>query len=113
MDAQERAAHFVLREVGRPMREFRMIAPGDRVGVAVSGGKDSLALLDLLNRYRTVARCRFELTAVHVRGDSGGITEVHGPLDAHLRCLGIPFRFVAPGSSPASRPHLGATGAAG
>jgi tRNA-5-methyluridine54 2-sulfurtransferase len=36
-------------QVRRAMSEFDMISPGDRVLVAVSGGKDSLALWDLLN----------------------------------------------------------------
>jgi tRNA-5-methyluridine54 2-sulfurtransferase len=35
-------------QVDKAIRHHRMIAPGDRVLVAVSGGKDSLALWDLL-----------------------------------------------------------------
>jgi tRNA-5-methyluridine54 2-sulfurtransferase len=35
-------------QVGRAIDEFKMIAPGERVLVAVSGGKDSLALWDIL-----------------------------------------------------------------
>ena len=43
--------HFVVHcqeQVRRAVHEFRMLAPGERVLVAVSGGKDSLALWDLL-----------------------------------------------------------------
>jgi len=39
---------FTRRQVVRAIEDFEMIAPGDRVLVAVSGGKDSLALWDLL-----------------------------------------------------------------
>jgi uncharacterized protein (TIGR00269 family) len=35
-------------QVEKAIRRFQMIAPGDRVMVAVSGGKDSLALWDIL-----------------------------------------------------------------
>jgi uncharacterized protein (TIGR00269 family) len=35
-------------QVKRTVHDFRMLAPGERVLVAVSGGKDSLALWDLL-----------------------------------------------------------------
>jgi tRNA-5-methyluridine54 2-sulfurtransferase len=39
---------FCREQVSRTIAEFDMIAPGDRVLVAVSGGKDSLAVWDLL-----------------------------------------------------------------
>ncbi|MBW8826786.1 MAG: adenine nucleotide alpha hydrolase family protein [Acidobacteria bacterium] len=45
------AEHFVehcREQVRRTIDHFKMVAPGDRVLVAVSGGKDSLALWDLL-----------------------------------------------------------------
>lgn len=45
------AAHFTdhfLRQVERAIKSFKMLTPGQRVFVAVSGGKDSLALWDAL-----------------------------------------------------------------
>ena len=45
--------HFIEqceRQVAKAIEAFDMIAPGERVLVAVSGGKDSLALWDLLIR---------------------------------------------------------------
>jgi uncharacterized protein (TIGR00269 family) len=47
------ADHFVAHceeQVRRAIHHFRMLEPGDRVLMAVSGGKDSLALWDLLVR---------------------------------------------------------------
>ena len=46
-------AHFVTHceeQVRRALHDHAMIAPGERVLVAISGGKDSLALWDLLSR---------------------------------------------------------------
>ncbi|HET9443226.1 MAG TPA: ATP-binding protein [Acidimicrobiales bacterium] len=40
--------HHCREQVRRTVEEHRMIAPGERILVAVSGGKDSLALWDLL-----------------------------------------------------------------
>jgi uncharacterized protein (TIGR00269 family) len=40
--------HYVRQQVARAITRHRMLDPGDRVLVAVSGGKDSLALWDLL-----------------------------------------------------------------
>jgi hypothetical protein len=45
------AQHFIAHcreQVARAIRHFDMLRPGDRVLVAVSGGKDSLALWDVL-----------------------------------------------------------------
>src|SRR5439155_14613940 len=40
--------HHVQEQVRRTVHDFQMMGPGARVLVAVSGGKDSLALWDLL-----------------------------------------------------------------
>jgi tRNA 2-thiocytidine biosynthesis protein TtcA len=52
--------------MGRCIADFRLIEPGDRVMVAISGGKDSYALLQLLERARQRAPVPFELIAVHL-----------------------------------------------
>lgn len=46
----EHFTKFCAEQVRRTLDEFEMIAPGERVLVAVSGGKDSLAVWDLLHR---------------------------------------------------------------
>jgi hypothetical protein len=92
----ERQAHFLLRSVGKAAREYGMLRDGDRVAVAVSGGKDSLALLDLLDRYRHLASVNYDLAAIHVRGDATGVTAAHQPLEDWLAAAGLPYRSVEP-----------------
>src|SRR5574342_1217983 len=53
----------------RAIVEYRMIEDGDRVMVGLSGGKDSWALLQILDVLRQRAPIRFSLVAVNV--DSG------------------------------------------
>jgi tRNA 2-thiocytidine biosynthesis protein TtcA len=53
-------------EMGRCIADFQLIEPGDRVMVALSGGKDSYSLLRLLDRARQRAPVAFELVAVHL-----------------------------------------------
>ncbi len=65
----DRLAFFMLKGVNRALRDHAMIADGDRVLVAVSGGKDSLTLLDLLHRRRRLVPERYDLVAAHVRSD--------------------------------------------
>jgi tRNA 2-thiocytidine biosynthesis protein TtcA len=54
------------REMGRCIADFELIERGDRVMVAISGGKDSYTLLHLLERARQRAPVPFEIIAVHL-----------------------------------------------
>ena len=62
----ERLAYWLLKDVNKAIRGYHMIADGDRVAVALSGGKDSLSLLRLLDLRRRGAPERYELAAIHV-----------------------------------------------
>ncbi len=80
------------RAMGRCIRDFDLVADGDRVMVCVSGGKDSYTLLHLLERARRRAPIRFELVAVHL--DQGQPGYDGKPLEAFLEASGVPFRIV-------------------
>ncbi len=59
----------IARNVTRAVVQYRMIEDGDRVMVGLSGGKDSWALLQILDELRKRAPIAFTLIAVNV--DSG------------------------------------------
>ncbi len=89
----ERLAYFILKSVNEALREFDMLREGDRVAVAVSGGKDSLSLLRLLQMHCRSSEKRYTVAAIHVRGDATGVTQPHLPLEEWLAGQDAPYRW--------------------
>jgi len=75
--------------VGRAMHLYRMLADGDRVMIAVSGGIDSLVLAWLLQEWRSKAPIRYELLAVHL--DMGFSGTEYDLVKEQLCRLGLPM----------------------
>ncbi len=69
MPAEYRLPATLNRLVGRAMHEYSMLADGDRVLVAVSGGVDSLVLAWILQTWRKKAPIKFFLKAIVVVND--------------------------------------------
>jgi tRNA 2-thiocytidine biosynthesis protein TtcA len=59
----------IAKKTTRAIKDFNLIEDGDRVMVGVSGGKDSWALIQILDELRQRAPIQFSLIAVNV--DSG------------------------------------------
>ena len=75
--------------VRRCVEDYRMIDPGDRIAVGVSGGKDSLVLLQLLAGLRQYSQ--FELEAVTI---DMGLGMDYSPVAAFCEKLEVPYTLV-------------------
>ncbi|MDX9721695.1 MAG: ATP-binding protein [Myxococcota bacterium] len=96
---------YLHRKMCRSVRRHAMIEPGERVAVGISGGKDSLTLLDLLSRgvglgprEANVERS-YQLVALHVDGHQAGLPDLRQMVEAHLLTTGLDYEIVSP--SPA------------
>jgi tRNA 2-thiocytidine biosynthesis protein TtcA len=78
--------------MGRCIADFELIERGDRVMVAISGGKDSYTLLHLLERARQRAPVPFEIIAVHLDQGQPGYDGTE--LEAWLHEQGYEHRIV-------------------
>jgi hypothetical protein len=78
--------------VGKAIADFGLIEEGDRIAVAVSGGKDSYTLLLLLEDLRRRAPVSFELVAVNIdSGYPGYRTDI---IEGFFREHGFEYRMV-------------------
>lgn len=83
----------VLGLVARAVRDFELIAPGDRIAVGVSGGKDSLLLAVVLRALARRADLDFTYELVHLDQHQPGFERAR--FDAALAGLGFDCTVVS------------------
>ncbi len=92
MPGRDRLERRLIRAAAEAIRDFDLVAGGDRILVAVSGGKDSYTLLHVLMRLRERAPVGFDLVAVNLdQGLPGYPAEV---VRGHLEAVGVPYRML-------------------
>ncbi len=84
---EDRLYRKIKQAVGRAIGDYGLIGEGDRIAVAVSGGKDSYTLLHILEALRRRAPVKFELMAINI--DSGYPGYRSDIIEAYLRNEGF------------------------
>ncbi len=75
----------------KAMNKYGLIEDGDHLLIGLSGGKDSLALVEFLGRQSQIHVPSFRLTAVHVSVENVGYESDLAYLEEHCRVWGVPF----------------------
>jgi len=81
----------LLRKVGEAIQRFKMIRDGDRVAVALSGGKDSATLLEALLLLSRRAPVEFSVCAFTV--EQGKFLRPIDPLGEYLKQRGVAWTY--------------------
>lgn len=92
MKSLKQKEHHIRRLVGRAIGDFGLIRNQDRILVALSGGKDSWTLLQILQRLRERAPVSFSIVAVTVHPGFPGY-DTRG-IEAYLREHNYEYRIV-------------------
>jgi tRNA 2-thiocytidine biosynthesis protein TtcA len=86
--------NYISTRIGRAIADYKLIEDKDRILVAVSGGKDSLSMLELLSARRKWAPVEYGLIAMHIETDFRCAGCVHTKtLKKFFEDRGIEYRF--------------------
>jgi len=87
----------LLRKVGEAISRFKMIRDGDRVAVGLSGGKDSVTLLEALILLQKRAPIDFSVCAFTI--EQGKFLAPFEPMGEYMKSRGIDWTYVRDGAS--------------
>ena len=80
----------LLSKMRQAINDFNLIENKDKIAVGLSGGKDSLTLLHLLNAYRKFSKEHFDLIAITL--NPGKVD--NSPLKSLCETLNVPFHEI-------------------
>ena len=83
----------ISKKVGKAIFDYQLIQKGDRVLVGLSGGKDSMILLEALADRRKHFPFDFDIYAIHVSASNIGYKMDTAYLEDFCRDLGVPLHL--------------------
>jgi tRNA 2-thiocytidine biosynthesis protein TtcA len=86
-------ARYLLKGINRAVRDFDLIADGDRIAVGVSGGKDSRTLLAMLVQGVDIPG-DYDVVACHVDGSHLGLPDQKPRLEPWFQDLGVTYDII-------------------
>ena len=88
---EDKLMRRIEKRFNKGVMQYGLIEDGDKILVGLSGGKDSLALLELLARRSRIYKPRFSVVAAHVVMTNIAYESDMDYLRAYAEGLGVPF----------------------
>ncbi len=85
----DKLMQFISKKAGRAIADYHLLKNGDKIIVAVSGGKDSLTLLKLLKYRQSFVPIKYDILAVYI--DFGNCKIQSKALEKFCKNLGVKF----------------------
>ena len=82
---------------------YRLLEDGDNVLVGLSGGKDSLCLLEMLGKRARIDQPRFRVEAIHVRMENISYETSTDYLEQFCKTLDVPLHIVTTRFEPSEQ----------
>lgn len=81
----------IQRKVNAALKNYGLVADGDKILIGLSGGKDSLALVEFLGERMKIYKPRFTVAAAHIAVENVPYKSDLEYLDGFCRRCGVPF----------------------
>ena len=88
---EEKTIRRIERRFNKGVVQYGLIEEGDKILIGLSGGKDSLALVELLGKRARIYKPRFSVIAVHVVMNNIPYQSDTEYLKAYCDSFGVPF----------------------
>lgn len=97
LSQEQKLEKKVVSRFQKAIYDFQLIEEGDRLLVGLSGGKDSLCLLDLLSRRQKISKPSFTTEALHIRMENIRYESDASYLRDFCESRGVKFHLVTTG----------------
>ncbi len=91
---EKRHIEHVKNMTAKAVLGYNMIENGDKVLVAVSGGKDSLVMLDALHGFKRFGKIDFHLEAVHIAVEDVPYEINKDFITGYCKRINVPFHYL-------------------
>lgn len=91
---EQKLERKIISRFRKALTDYSLIDDGDKILVGLSGGKDSLCLLELLARRMKIERPKFSIEALHVRMENIKYESDTSYLHDFAACLGVNLHVV-------------------